>query len=112
MGRFSGWSLDANIQVLIWFEKFKKHEKSNATIQTLLHVQNVNRRFETLVESVPLFRDYINEEEEIIQQLGWFWETFNSLKNAQVLNWLGSPFDIVLPLTDDDWELLCPVLRF
>jgi len=70
---------------------------SNATIQTLLHVQNVNRRFETLVESVPLFRDYINEEEEIIQQL--------------VLNWLGSPFDIVLPLTEDDWELLCPVLR-
>ena len=33
-------------------------------------MQNVNRRFEALVESVPLFRDYINEEEEIIKQLG------------------------------------------
>ena len=33
-------------------------------------------------------------------------------KYFKVLNWLGSPFDIVLPLTDDDWELLRPVLRF
>ena len=41
-----------------------------ASIQTLLHLQNVSRRFETLVESVPLFRDYINEEEEIIRALG------------------------------------------
>ena len=49
----------------VWTLIFQKTK-----IHTLLHLQNVSRRFETLVESAPLFRDYINEEEEIIRALG------------------------------------------
>merc|ERR1711917_91053 len=70
---------------------------SKSSIQTLIQTQNVNRRFESLVQSLPIFQDFLHEEDSIIKAL--------------VTNWLGSPFDIVRPLTDPDWELLRPVLR-
>jgi len=70
---------------------------SKSSIQTLIQAQNVNRRFESLVQSLPIFQDFLHEEDSIIKAL--------------VTNWLGSPFDIVRPLTDPDWELLRPVLR-
>ena len=68
---------------------------------------------QTQYQSLPIFQDFLHEEDSIIKALGTSRKcAINDFNACLVTNWLGSPFDIVRPLTDPDWELLRPVLRW
>lgn len=88
MGGFDGEALPSEVWALI----IKRSKTSQ-----LLQIRQTCQRLFDLVEDSENFKAYLDEEDKVLHSL--------------VDNWLGSPFDDIKPLQDDDWERISPTLR-